>query len=110
MNPLLSFIIILVGLYGMSTSKNIIKSVVCLTIIEAGTILFFLNLGNYFGGGIPIVSDGNPNGYVDPLPQALMITAIIIGSTITALSLMLSIKIFHAYGTLNWRELLDKEE
>jgi multicomponent Na+:H+ antiporter subunit C len=45
----------------------------------------------------------------DPLPQALMITAIVIGAAITALALMLSIKIFHYYGTLDWKELIERE-
>ena len=47
MNPILSFVVILVGIYGVATSKNIIKSVFSVTIIEAGTILLFLNLAAY---------------------------------------------------------------
>ena len=104
MNPMLSFIVVLIGLYGLATSKNIIKSVFSLTIAEAGTILLFLNLGNWEGGSIPIV-DGVAESIVDPLPQALMITTIVIGSTVTALSLMLSIKVFHHYGTIQWDEI-----
>jgi multicomponent Na+:H+ antiporter subunit C len=46
---------------------------------------------------------------VDPLPQALMITTIVIGASTTALALMISIKIFHYYGTLEWDELLERE-
>jgi len=109
MDPILTFIVILVGLYGLSTSKNIIKSVFCVTIIEAGVILLFLNLGNLERGAIPIL-DGFIEQIVDPLPQALMITTIVIGSTITALALMLCIKIFHHYGSIEWKEVLHKEE
>lgn len=104
MNPILSFIVVLIGLYGLATSKNIIKSVFSLAIAEAGTILLFLNLGNFEGGSIPILGNGIGE-IVDPLPQALMITTIVIGSTVTALSLMLSIKVFHHYGTIEWDEL-----
>ena len=104
MNPILSFIVILVGLYGLSTSKNVIKSVFSITIAEAGVILLFLNLGNLESGSIPI-SGGAITSIVDPLPQALMITTIVIGSTVTALSLMLSIKVFHHFGTIEWDEL-----
>ncbi|MBU1143729.1 MAG: cation:proton antiporter subunit C [Firmicutes bacterium] len=105
MNPILSFIVILIGVYGLATSKNIIKSVFCVTIIEAGTILLFLNFGVYEGGLIPIL---NAIGIeiVDPLPQALMITTIVIGSTITSLALMLCIKIFHHYGSIEWKVVL----
>jgi multicomponent Na+:H+ antiporter subunit C len=109
MNPILTFVVILIGIYGVSTSKNIIKSIFSVTIMESGIILLFLNLGNYRGGNIPIVSDVLTN-IVDPLPQALMITTIVIGSTVTALALMLSIKVFHQYGTLDWAIILRRRE
>ncbi len=105
MNPILSFIVILVGIYGLSVSKNIIKSVFCITIVEAGTILLFLNLGAFEGGVIPILSSLGIE-IVDPIPQALMITTIVIGSTITTLALMLCIKIFHHYGSIEWKVIL----
>jgi multicomponent Na+:H+ antiporter subunit C len=109
MSPILTIIVILVGLYGLATSKNIIKSVFCVTIIESGLILLFLNLGNLEGGSIPILSLLVEN-IVDPIPQALMITTIVIGSTITALALMLCIKIFHHFGSIEWKEVLGREE
>jgi len=105
MNPILSFVIILVGVYGLATSKNIIKSVFSVTIIEAGTILLFLNLAIYEGGLIPILTTVGIE-IVDPLPQALMITTIVIGSTITSLALMLCIKIFHHFGSIEWKIVL----
>ncbi len=102
MNPILSFVVILIGIYGVATSKNIIKSVFSITIVEAGTILLFLNLASYEGGLIPILN-GIGIDIVDPLPQALMITTIVIGSTITSLALMLCIKIFHHFGSIEWK-------
>ena len=112
MNPVLTFVVILVGFYGLATSKNIIKSVFCVTIVEAGIILLFLNLGNYQGGNIPILSPiiDQLIEIVDPLPQALMITTIVIGSTITALALMLCIKIFHHFGSIEWKDVLGRED
>jgi multicomponent Na+:H+ antiporter subunit C len=105
MNPILSFIVILVGIYGLATSKNIIKSVFCVTILESAMILLFLNLGIYEGGIVPILAKIGIE-IVDPLPQALMITTIVIGSTITSLALMLCIKIFHHYGSIEWKVIL----
>ncbi len=109
MDPMLTFLVILIGMYGLSTSKNIIKSVFSVTIIESGVILLFLNLGNWQGGSIPIIN-GAADLIADPLPQALMITTIVIGSTVTALALMLCIKVFHHYGTVEWREILRRGE
>ncbi len=109
MDPILTFIVVLIGFYGLSTSSNIIKSVFMVTIIESGIILLFLNLGNYQGGSIPIFSE-QVTSIVDPLPQALMITTIVIGSTVTAMALMLSIKVFHYYGSIEWKDVLGREE
>lgn len=105
---LLSFITILIGIYGLATSKNIIKSIICLQLTESAVILLFLNFSASEDGAIPILP-GQIDLMVDPLPQALMITTIVIGASITALALMFSIKLFHYYGTLNWKELMERE-
>ncbi len=108
MNPILSFIVVLIGIYGLCTSTNLIKSIVCLNIVQTAVILLFLNIAKYTGTGIPIITK-NIENTTDPLPQALIITTIVIGAAITALSLMLCIKVFHYYGTLDWKELIERE-
>lgn len=100
----ISIIIILIGVYGVATSKNIIKSILCFNIVQASIILLFVIVGSYEGDEIPILTNFT-SSMVDPLPHALMITAIVISASITALSLMFAVKIFHYYGTLNWNEL-----
>jgi len=104
LNPVLSFAIIMIGIYGVVFSHNIIKSIICFAVTETSLILLFLNLSYFEGGGIPIVSSAQAP-MVDPLPQALMITAIVIGASVTALAFMVSIKIFHHFGTLEWKRL-----
>ncbi|MFT9496089.1 sodium:proton antiporter [Anaerosolibacter sp.] len=107
-HPVFSFILFLIGMYGMTVSKNIIKTIICLQLTEASVVLLYLSLASEVNGTIPILP-GSQDLFVDPLPQALMITTIVIGSAITALALMLSIKLFHYYGTLDWKELLKRE-
>jgi multicomponent Na+:H+ antiporter subunit C len=104
MNPYVTLVLILVGMYGLISSTNIIKSVFMATLIESGVILLFLNLGQWNGGVIPITSDISL-AIVDPIPQALMITTIVIGSTVTSLALIISIKIFHNHGSIEWKDL-----
>ncbi len=104
MEPLLSIVVILIGLYGLIVSETIIKSVFSATMIESGVILLFLNLGAFNGGVIPI-ADGVNLIIVDPVPQALMITTIVIGSTVTSLALILSIKVFHNNGSIYWKDI-----
>ncbi|WP_425446618.1 sodium:proton antiporter [Dethiothermospora halolimnae] len=107
----LSFILLGIGIYGISTNKNIIKSIIFYNIIQSSVIIIFLNFGTIGSMEIPIISEftKEAENMVDPLPQALMITTIVIGAAITALALMLSIKIFHYYGTLNWKELIERK-
>jgi len=104
MNPFVTLLVILIGFYGMIISRNTIKSIFSATIIESGVILLFLNFGALQGGGIPIIFNG-VELIVDPIPQALMITTIVIGSTVTALALMISIKVFHNNGSIEWKEI-----
>jgi multicomponent Na+:H+ antiporter subunit C len=104
MEPLLSIAVILIGMYGLIASETIIKSVFSATMIESGVILLFLNLGALNGGVIPI-SDGVNLVIVDPIPQALMITTIVIGSAVTSLALILSIKVFHNNGSIHWKDM-----
>ncbi|MTI70984.1 MAG: sodium:proton antiporter [Firmicutes bacterium] len=104
---ILAFITLLIGIYGLIISKNIIKSIICFNISQGAIVLLFLTFSKEYPSSIPIISENSSN-MVDPLPQALMLTTIVIGAAITALALMLSIKIFHYYGTLDWKEFIER--
>jgi multicomponent Na+:H+ antiporter subunit C len=105
MHPILTILVMLIAIYGLISSTNIIKSVFAATMLESSLILLFLNLGAINGGIIPIF-DGVSIAIVDPIPQALMITTIVIGSTVTSLALIISIKIFHNNGSIDWKDIL----
>lgn len=89
-------------------SDDIIRSLISFNVAEVAVILFLLNTASLNSNDVPIYVEEVAN-MVDPLPQALMITAIVIGASITALILMMSIKIFHYFGTLKWKEILERE-
>jgi multicomponent Na+:H+ antiporter subunit C len=108
LDMILTMAVISLAIYGLCVSDNIIKTIVCFNIIQAAMILMFIILAADTGYQIPIISD-IVTSMVDPLPQALLITAIVISASITALALMFTVKIFHYYGTLNWHELAEKE-
>ena len=105
MNPILTIIVMLIAIYGLISSTNIIKSVFSATMLESGLILLFLNLGTLNGGIIPIF-EGVSIAIADPIPQALMITTIVIGSTVTSLALIISIKVFHNNGSIEWKDII----
>lgn len=100
-------ILFLIGIYGLLARRNIIKTVVSLAIIQSGVILFFLTI-NYEAGKVPPIGDVTIATAVDPIPQALMITAIVIGVAVTAVTLTMFISLFHHYGTTNWLKVINK--
>ncbi len=105
-----------VGLYIVLTKENIFKIIVGLNIIESGTNLFMVAIGWHPNAVMPIYTATDhlvANGKViaaDPLPQSLVLTAIVIGLGTTALALTIGIKIFEKYGTLDVRKIKEAEE
>jgi multicomponent Na+:H+ antiporter subunit C len=99
----------LIGIYGLLARRNIIKSIMSFGIIQAAIILFFLNI-NLHENVLPPIGDASP--MADPLPQALMITAIVIGVSVTAVGLTMFMSLYHHYGTTNWKKVvaMRKEE
>jgi len=97
-----------IGIYGLLARRNIIKTVISLGIIQSAIVLFFLTI-NYEVGRIPPLGDAATVATaVDPVPQALMITAIVIGVAVTAVSLTMFISLYHHYGTTNWIKVINK--
>jgi len=102
----LCFILFLVGLYGVITKRNLIKIAISLSIMEFSTFLFFALIGFKEGGVAPIVDPADPvKTYVDPLPQALVLTAIVIGLATTAMLMSVIIRLYRKYGTFDIREI-----
>jgi multicomponent Na+:H+ antiporter subunit C len=103
---LLCFILFLVGLYGIITRRNLIKIVISVSIMEFSVFLFFALTGYIHGGVAPIVDPKNPvQTYVDHLPQALVLTAIVIGLATIAMLLAVVIRLYWKYKTFDIREI-----
>lgn len=90
-----------ISFYGLIISKKIIKSIIFMTLMEMAVIMFFLTLGTR-SGHLPPVIGQNMAYAVDPLPQALMITAIIIGLAVTAVNLTMLISLCREAHTTDW--------
>jgi multicomponent Na+:H+ antiporter subunit C len=103
---IMCFILFLVGLYGVITRRNLVKIAVSLSIMEISTFLFFALVGYIDTGVAPIVDPADPDKvYVDPLPQALVLTAIVIGLATTAMLMAVIIRLYRKYGTFDIREI-----
>ena len=89
-----------VSFFGLITSKGVIKSIVSISIMEVSVIMFFLGLG-YTSGVMPPIGT-EPVNAADPLPQALVITAIIIGVALTAVNLTMLISLCRQFQATEW--------
>ncbi|NJP45778.1 sodium:proton antiporter [Actinacidiphila epipremni] len=100
--------IFLIGVYGMVTSRNLVHAVGCLAVAQTSTYVLLLGIGYRRGGTAPVFSD-IPVGtaVVDPVVQALVLTDVVVGATVTALLLSLVIQIRKRTGTVDPEALTD---
>jgi len=91
-----------IGLFGILTREHILKTILSMSILEMGIIVYVLGIHYNATKNPPLVPLDNP---IDPLPQAMMITTIIIGIAVNAVSVTLLLLINRKYGTSSWREL-----
>lgn len=106
----LCFALFIVGLYCVVTKRNLVKIVIGLMIMEYAVNLFFILLGYRKDGVAPIVDKTTDlakfaTSSVDPLPQALVLTSIVIGLGVTALAVGICIRIYERYGTFDITEI-----
>ncbi|MBN2213590.1 MAG: NADH-quinone oxidoreductase subunit K [Bacteroidales bacterium] len=106
-----AFSLIFIGLFIVLAKKNLIKVIIGLSIVDTGINLFLITLGYIRGGTAPVFSKPGlkAENMVDPVPQALVLTAIVIGVAVLALALTLAIKLYKHYGTLNLRKIKEQK-
>lgn len=91
-----------VGIYGILSKRNIIKLIVSLLIVEYAVHLFLILIAYRINGRSPILSNEvTITNMVDPLPHALVLTAIVISLATTALLIAIAVRIYEKYGTFD---------
>jgi len=103
---ILSFVLFLVGLYGVITRRNLIKIAISLSIMEFSIFMILVLVGYIEEGLAPIVDPASASQlYVDPLPQAMVLTAIVIGLATTSMLMAIAIRLYRKYKTFDIREI-----
>lgn len=107
----LCFLLFMVGLYCAVVKKNMVKIVIGIVVMEYAVNLFLIMLGYRMDGVAPIVDEGYTaseaaftqflNSSVDPLPQALVLTSIVISLGSLALMISICIRMYEKYGTFD---------
>ena len=90
-----------IGLYMMIASTNLVKKVIGLNLFQTAAFLFFIATAYVDGGQAAVVPpDATGGTYVSPLPHVIVLTAIVVGVSLTAVALALIVRIYNEYGTL----------
>jgi multicomponent Na+:H+ antiporter subunit C len=115
-NYLAYILLMMIGLYAVLAKGNLVKKVIGLNILQTAVFLFYLSIGKVDGGLAPIIwgasEDHHLEGvpYENPVPHVLMLTAIVVGVSITAVALALIVRMKRAYGTIEEDEILAIDE
>jgi multicomponent Na+:H+ antiporter subunit C len=98
-------LLFIIGVWGIISRRHIIKMIISFSVLDTGIHVILVSIGYIKGRTAPIVNDAvdkaeAAQSIVDPLPQALVLTAIVIGVGITALMLSYALKLYNANKTL----------
>ena len=96
----------IVGLYGIVSSRNLLHQIISLSVVQASTYVLLLAIGFRAGATAPVFA-GIPTTRpaVDPVVQALSLTDVIVGATVSALLLAIAVQVHKATGSLDPDEL-----
>ncbi len=106
----LVLILFFLGMFGMIVCKNYMKKLMSMNIMQVSIIFFFLCFAQKEGGMIPVL-DGvtnDPGAYINPLPHALMLTAIVVSLGTTGVALALLMRLKDKYGTVEEDEIIGR--
>lgn len=101
-------LLMMAGFYTVINRGNLIKKIAGLNIFQTSVFLLYISIGYVNEGTAPIIAEGYTL-YANPLPHVLILTAIVVGVSTTALGLALVVRIKRAYGTIEEDEIHDKD-
>jgi multicomponent Na+:H+ antiporter subunit C len=103
-------VLLMIGLYVVIAKPNYIKKLIGLAIFQSAVFLLYITMDKVEGGTAPIIRNASPDQlYSNPLPQVLILTAIVVGIATLALGLAIVVRISEAYGTVEEDEALEME-
>ncbi|MBN2860751.1 MAG: cation:proton antiporter subunit C [Sphaerochaetaceae bacterium] len=103
-SPLLLLILFIISLHALIFNPSLMKKVFALNILNSAIVLLFITQGASLGSRAPFTTE-SPEQMVDPVVQALMLTAIVIGVCVTSFSLALVVHLHSRYGSFDYRHI-----
>jgi multicomponent Na+:H+ antiporter subunit C len=109
-NHVVFAILLMLGFYAVIAKGNLIKKLVGLSIFQSAVFLMYISMNKVDGGTAPILQKNVVDQiYSNPLPQVLILTAIVVGVATLSLGLAIVVRIHERYGSIEERELLDAD-
>ncbi len=104
-------VLLMIGFYAVVAKVNLVKKLIGLSIFQSAVFLLYITMGKVSGGTAPIFQEGLVNPvYSNPLPQVLILTAIVVGISTTALGLGIVVRIKEEYGTIEEQEIQEIDQ
>ncbi len=104
-------ILLMVGFYAVIAKLNLIKKMIGLSLFQAAVFLLYITVGKVEGGTAPIFGvAADERLFSNPLPQVLILTAIVVGVSTLALGLSIVVRIKETYGSIEEPEIFDTDE
>ena len=99
-----------IGFTLLLLDKNLMKKIIGFSMMDSGIYLFLASYGYIESRLAPIYADGvtDPAAYVNPLPAGLVLTGIVVGVSVTAVMLGLTVRLYERYHTLDIDEIAEK--
>ena len=112
-NYWVSIVLMMIGLYIVIDHTNLFKKLIGLNIFQTSVFIMFISMGKVDGGTAPILAEGYTL-YSNPLPQVIVLTAIVVSVATIAVGLSLVVSINRRYQTVDETEIekieLESEE
>ena len=102
-------ILLMIGFYALVAKLNLVKKLIGLSLFQAAVFLLYITMSKVEGGTAPIYGFGSEI-FSNPLPQVLILTAIVVGISTTALGLGLVVRIKEEYGTIEEHEIQEIDQ
>lgn len=103
-------ILLMIGFYAVIAKRNLVKKLIGLALFQSAVFLLYITMGKVDGGTAPIFSATGTNIFSNPLPQVLILTAIVVGISTTALGLGIVVRLKEEYGTIEEHEIQEIDE
>lgn len=104
-------ILLMIGLYTVIAKGNLIKKLIGLYLFQSAVFLLYITMDKVDGGTAPIIQEGVADQiFSNPIPQVLILTAIVVGISTTALGLAIVVRIKEAYGTVEEHKVQELDD